>query len=118
MGDVSKKLMDQFAANLNTMLDEQGTGPAATAAAEPVIDVSPTTDEAAPTPTATATAEAPASEPAQPAAEPAAPTVRKIHGPAAEPVDLAGMAGPAVLKRAVPAIAVIMLLLLLLRRRR
>ena len=24
MGDVSKKLMDQFAANLNTMLDEQG----------------------------------------------------------------------------------------------
>ena len=25
LGDVSKKLMDQFAANLNTMLDEQGT---------------------------------------------------------------------------------------------
>ena len=29
MGDVSKKLMDQFAANLNRMLDEQGDTPAA-----------------------------------------------------------------------------------------
>ena len=28
MGDVSKKLMDQFAANLNRMLDEQGDTPA------------------------------------------------------------------------------------------
>ena len=30
MGDVSKKLMDQFASNLNRMLDEQGATPAGT----------------------------------------------------------------------------------------
>ncbi len=47
-----------------------------------------------------------------------APGVRKIEGPAADPVDLADMAGPALLKRLGPAIAAILLLLLLLRRRR
>ena len=47
-----------------------------------------------------------------------APTVRKIQGPAAEPVDLADMAGAAVLKRVGPAILAILLLLLLLRRRK
>jgi uncharacterized protein len=94
MGDVSKKLMDQFAHNLNTMLDEQ----------EPA--------EQAP-------AEAPPAEPAEaPAAEPARPTVRKINGPAAEPVDLADMAGPALLKRIGPAIVAILIILLLLRRRK
>ena len=35
MGDVSKKLMDQFAANLNTMLDERADGPDDAAAATP-----------------------------------------------------------------------------------
>lgn len=90
LGDVSKKLIDQFSANLNTMLDEQQTSPA--------------------------TAE-PAAEPS--AAEPAAePTVRKINGPAAEPVDLADMAGPALLKRFGPAVAALLILFLLLRRRK
>ena len=91
MGDVSKKLMDQFASNLNEMLDEQG--PAEEPAAEP---------EPAP-------AAAAADEP---------PKVRKIEGPAAEPVDLADMAGPALLKRIGPAIAAILLILLILRRRK
>ena len=81
MGDVSKKLMDQFSSNLNEMLDEQGAEPAA-----------------------------------EPAAE--APTVRKIDGPAAEPVDLADMAGPALLKRIGPAVLALVLILVLLRRRR
>ncbi|MFW2334562.1 SRPBCC family protein [Ilumatobacter sp.] len=98
MGDVSKKLMDQFADNLNTMLDEQSGD-----AEEPAEDVS---------------TESSADETAQAPAEPEAPAVRKINGPAAEPVDLAGMAGPALAKRAVPAIVVLLLLLLLLRRRR
>ena len=106
MGDVSKKLIDQFASNLNTMLDEQGApAPAAEPAAEP----------------AAAVAEAPAaSEPVAAAASsaPSEPTVRKINGPAAEPVDLAGMAGPAVLKRFAPASRSLLLLLLLLRRRK
>ena len=82
MGDVSRKLIDQFSHNLNTMLDEQ----------DPADEV----------------AAAPADE---------APTVRKIEGPAAEPVDLADMAGPALLKRIGPAVAAILLILLLLRRR-
>jgi carbon monoxide dehydrogenase subunit G len=122
MGDVSKKLMDQFASNLNTMLDEQGVGvadaPAAeTPAAEPPAAEPPAAEPADEAPVETAAApaaEAPkASEPA-----PSGPTVRKINGPAAEPVDLAGMAGPAIIKRLAPAAAVVLLLLLLLRRRK
>lgn len=97
MGDVSKKLIDQFANNLNTMLDEQGTEPAAEA------DV----------PTAAASAEGDA--PGE--AGEAAPTVRKIEGPAAEPVDLADMAGAAVAKRAIPVVLALLLLIVLLRRR-
>ena len=92
MGDVSKKLMGQFASNLNEMLDEQNVEPAAPTAPE-----------------------------AEPAAEPGAneaPTIRRIDGPAAEPVDLADMAGPALLKRLGPAVAAILLILLLVRRRR
>jgi len=102
MGDVSKKLMDQFSNNLNTMLDEQ-----------------------------------PADEPEAPAAEaPAAaaqlaeasdadntggadrPRVRKIEGPAAEPIDVAGLAGPAVLKRFIPVAIGVVVIILLLRARR
>jgi carbon monoxide dehydrogenase subunit G len=102
MNDVSKKLMDQFAVNLNTMLDEQGTDEPAPAAAE-----------------APAAASAPAESDATPSAPAAdeAPKIRKIEGPAAEPVDLADMAGPAVLKRAVPALIALLLLFLVLRRR-
>ncbi len=91
MSDVSKKLIDQFANNLNTMLDEQGTAEA-TPAAEP--------------------AEAPTGE--EGAEE--APKVRKIEGPAAEPVDLAAF-GPTVLKQAAPVIILILLLVIFLRRR-
>lgn len=101
MGDVSKKLMDQFASNLNTMLDEQVSAPAESAST------------AAPSTGGTPTAAAPAA-----GAATATATVRKVNGPAAEPVDLAGMAGPALLKRLAPAVAAVLLLLLLLRRRR
>jgi carbon monoxide dehydrogenase subunit G len=103
MGDVSKKLMDQFSANLNTMLDEQAVAPAApsAASAEPVAPTHDTTS-------GTVGAAGPAGTA----------TVRKVNGPAAEPVDLAGMAGPALLKRLAPAVAAVLLLLLLLRRRR
>ena len=92
MADVSKKLMEQFAHNLNTMLD----------AAEP-----------AGTPAAAASA---APEATTGSSE--GPTVRKIDGPASEPIDMAGMAGPAIAKRLLPVAAVVVLLLLLLRRRR
>lgn len=111
MGDVSKKLMDQFANNLNTMLDEQTESADDVPADEPAAVDTAVADE----PSVEATA-APSTEPA--AAEPEAPTVRKINGPAAEPVDLADMAGPALLKRIGPAVLAILIVLLLLRRRK
>ena len=46
------------------------------------------------------------------------PTVRKINGPAAEPVDLAGVAGPAVIKRVLPLVLALLVVVLLLRRRK
>ena len=115
MGDVSKKLIQQFADNLHAMLDEQGSGASASASA-----------------TAAATGDAPAapaSESAAPSDEgdtaasastggPAGPTVRKIEGPATEPIDIAGMAGPAIAKRVVPVVVALLLVLFLLRRRR
>lgn len=116
LGDVSKKLIDQFSSNLNTMLDEQGSAipgyastPEAAEKLAAAMDVGGVTLGA---PAETSDADAPA-EPA-----PAEPTVRKINGPAAEPVDLADMAGAAVLKRFAPAIAALLLVLLLLRRRK
>ena len=108
LGDVSKKLINQFAANLNTMLDQApsaepaaAAAPAAPAAAEPA---------------------APAAEPAAPAAESTSPTgepkVRKINGPANEPIELTDLAGNALLKRALPVLGGLVLLLLVLRFRR
>ena len=105
MGAVSEKLMGQFAHNLNTMLEGEGTEAAAAPAAA---------EEAAP-------AEAPADAPAADAAEAAAteaPKVRTIDGPAAEPIELSDVAGTAVLKRALPFLGGLVLLLLILRRLR
>jgi hypothetical protein len=106
MGDVSKKLMDQFASNLNRMLDDQGDTPAAAPAAAPGAPAAGARETPAGGNGAT-----------DAAAEPA-PTVRKINGPAAEPVDLAGVAGPAVIKRVLPVVLVLLVLVLVLRRRK
>ena len=95
MGDVSEKLMTQFAHNLNTMLDADGDSP---------LDA-----QAPPT-------EEPSDEPA--AETPAEPAVRKIQGPAAEPIELSDLAGSALLKRMLPAFGGLVLLLLVLRRLR
>lgn len=125
LGDVSKKLINQFANNLNAMLDESSVADGAPAE----TDTTPETaaaPPAEPAPTADATVEVeaePAPEPAAaetPAPAPAAagPTVRRIEGPASEPVEIAGLAGPAVAKRAVPIAILVLLVLLLLRRRR
>ncbi len=102
MGDVSSKLMAQFADNLNQMIDEQGVGsPAATAAAAVVDDaVGPAADSPA---TADASAK---------------PQVRKIEGPATEPIDLMEVGGSSLVKRIVPALIAIVVVLLLIRRRR
>ena len=106
IGDVSKKLMEQFAANLNTMLDT-----------DPVDDADARRARVGP-PRATATRPAAPAGTAGDGASSGTPQVRKIEGPATEPVDLAGVAGPAVLKRVLPLVAGLVLLLLVLRRRR
>lgn len=109
MGDVSKKLMDQFASNLNTMLDDQGPqSPEATTDAPESTAAPAAADEVAAAPAATEPAPTVASEP----------SVRKINGPAAEPIDMADMAGAALLKRLAPIAAIVMVLALVLRRRR
>ncbi len=116
LGDVSKKLMAQFASNLNTMLDDQGAS------------VSGNGDSSEPQPAGESAAQSstgPADQPASADLPPAGadqsgpqPRVRKIEGPATEPVDLAGVAGPAILKRLAPLIVALAIVLVLLRRRR
>ncbi|MFM2070312.1 MAG: hypothetical protein RLZZ623_575 [Actinomycetota bacterium] len=103
MGDVSKKLMAQFAANLNTMLDT----PAASA-----VEAAPAAAETAAPPADGTDADADADA----ASTIVPPTVRKIEGPANEPIELSGVAGTAVLKRVLPALGGLVLLLLILRR--
>lgn len=124
IGDVSKKLMAQFAGNLNTMLDEQ---PANGDTAATGSDTAATGAPAAPGEGAASAAAASDPSPAEsalgadtPRAEaPApAPKVRKIDSPASEPVDLAGVAGPAILKRLAPVVVGLLVLVFLLRRRR
>ena len=89
MGDVSSKLMAQFADNLNQMIDDDSPAPAD---------------------------EEPAPAPAE--VEPTPATVRRIEGPATEPIDLMEVGGSSILKRVAPAIIAVVVLLFLLRRRR
>jgi carbon monoxide dehydrogenase subunit G len=118
MADVSKKLMAQFADNLNTMLDHSGDPveaevPAADAPAETPAAAGPVAADAE----VPAAADTAAAADAAPAAEPTpAPTVRKIDGPANEPIELSGLAGTAVLKRLLPALGGLVVLLLVFRR--
>ncbi|MGA7759088.1 MAG: SRPBCC family protein [Ilumatobacteraceae bacterium] len=106
MGDVSSKLMAQFADNLNTMIDEQGLAAPTTSADD---DRATSDDAATSEPSAT---ETPASDSGDPT------PVRKIAGPATEPIDLMEVGGSSILKRVAPAVIAIVVLLLLLRRRR
>lgn len=118
MGDVSKKLMNQFAVNLNTMLDQQ---PDAAPAAPPAA--SPATAEAAPAADSASDATPAAADPS--AAERAtsngststeSPGVRKIDGPAAAPIELSDVAGSAILKRLLPLVGGLVLVWLIVRR--
>jgi carbon monoxide dehydrogenase subunit G len=133
LGDVSKKLMAQFASNLNTMLDEQGANGDAEATADTGGDsdgdaggsAATLATETAPAASAESAAPEPETQPATNDLPPAGadqsgpqPRVRKIEGPDTEPVDLAGVAGPAILKRLGPLLAVLLVALILLRRRR
>ena len=87
LADVSEKILAQFADNLNTLIDEQGTAPAP----------------------------APAPEAAAPATN-GEPQIRKIEGPAAEPLNLGEVAGGQVMKRLLPIAAGLAAALLFIRR--
>ncbi|MGH9136681.1 MAG: SRPBCC family protein [Acidimicrobiales bacterium] len=123
LGDVSKKLMAQFASNLNTMLDEQAPGvngdqsPDEAAVAPPPAAQAPdaTAADDGEGVATTATGDLPPAGADQSGPHP---RVRKVDSPATEPVDLAGVAGPAILKRLAPLLGALVLLAVLLRRRR
>jgi carbon monoxide dehydrogenase subunit G len=114
MGDVSKKLITQFATNLNTMLADSETAPAA-AAEQPAAAADTATPAAEPAAASTGGASAAG---ASAAGAGATDGVRKINGPANEPIELSDLAGNAVLKRVLPIVGGIVLLLLVLRLRR
>lgn len=107
MGDVSKKLMDQFSSNLNTMLDEQPT--TQTGSSESGTET-PANESSA--------SDASDNSQSDDTGGADRPRVRKIEGPAAEPIDVAGLAGPAVLKRFIPVVIGVIVVVLLIRARR
>ncbi len=119
MGDVSKKLMNQFATNLNTMLDEQpeAAEPAAPAAAAPADSSTAATAAKAADSAAAERASANGSK-ADASKADEAPTVRKIDGPAAAPIELSDVAGSAILKRLLPLVGGLVLLWIVVRRLR
>ena len=94
LADVSEKLLAQFSDNLNELIKTQGAAPA---------------PSPAPSPAATA----PATNGSNGTGEP---QIRKIEGPAAEPLDLGNVAGGAVMKRVLPLLAGLAAALLFVRR--
>ena len=106
LADISEKLIAQFADNLNALIDREGGAPAPSASA-PVTATSATE-----TPSTGKVTDASAEEP----------KIRKIEGPAAEPLNLQSVAGGAMMKRLLPIAGAILGVLLFivrpLRRRR
>ena len=105
LGDISAKLMAQFAKNLDEMLSNDTATPAPAPAAATAAPEAGGGSAAASTNGSTG-------EPAAKAA------VRTINGPAAEPIDAFSLGGSAVLKRLLPLIAGLVILLIALRRRK
>jgi hypothetical protein len=95
MGDVSTKLLGQFAERLEADLHRPAPDDAAPAPDAPNADHNGSSGAGAP---------------------PGA--VRTIHAAPAEPVDLLGTAGPSVLKRVAPLVAVAVVFVVVVRRRR
>jgi uncharacterized protein len=98
MADVSTKMLGEFADRLEADVLSQGSG------SEPEPEPKQMTEAAD---ESRATAEEPDPSP-----------VRTIHSAPAEPVDLLGTAGPSVLKRLAPLVAVLSLVLFLWSRQR
>ncbi|MEP7115757.1 MAG: SRPBCC family protein, partial [Ilumatobacteraceae bacterium] len=120
MGDVSKKLMNQFANNLNTMLDKEPDAGAPTHHVEAQTHAQPHAQEHAKAAADPAPVERAAANGAT-AAEASAirdAGVRKINGPAAAPIELSDVAGSAILKRLLPLVGGLVLLWIVVRRLR
>lgn len=109
MGDVSKKLMNQFANNLNTMLDQQ---PAAISSTSDAQSDAATKDAPAGSADRAVTNGATAAD----AGSTRDAGVRKINGPAAAPIELSDVAGSAILKRLLPLFGGLVLLWIVVRR--
>jgi hypothetical protein len=95
MGDISAKMLGEFADRLEADVLSQASGPHHQESA---------------------TAEPPAKDGVTPDGADSS-SVRTIHSAPAQPVDLVGTAGPSVLKRVVPPALVLIVVLLLWRRR-
>lgn len=106
--DISEKLIAQFASNLNGLIDREGGSPAPSASAAPAA-------KSADKPAAKAGAKTGAKTETT---APTEPVVRKIEGPAAEPLNLQSVAGEVMLKRLLPVLAGFLVLVWLLRRRK
>ena len=117
MGDVSKKLINQFATNLNTMLDKQPEPAGAPATAD---ETGAADQEVASEGSSDTDADADASS--NGASATTSPIrdsgPRKINGPAAAPIELSDVAGSAILKRLLPLVGGIVLLWIIARRLR
>lgn len=128
MADVSAKLMGQFAANLEKLLEEDNAAPMAdTVADAPLADAplaaapSAGAPSAGPAPGEASPAEANGSADAAAAPAEAAPKStgpRKINMPEPKAVDLLDTAGAPVLKRLAPVLGVLFALFLLRRKLR
>ncbi|MEO6124905.1 MAG: SRPBCC domain-containing protein [Ilumatobacteraceae bacterium] len=111
LGDISSKLMQQFAKNLDEMLAKDAV--TAPDAETPVESIAKTATSPTEPPTETL-AEVPSEAPTEiPKA-----TVRTINGPAAEPIDAFSLGGSAILKRLIPLLAGLVVLLFAVRRAR
>ncbi len=114
LGDISSKLLQQFARNLDEMLAKE-TDPGA-ADASPAAGATTTT--AAESPAGSATVTGAANNEGAKAEVAKGPTLRTINGPAAEPIDAFSLGGSAILKRILPVLGGLVVILLGLRRLR
>ncbi|RLE26532.1 MAG: carbon monoxide dehydrogenase [Actinobacteria bacterium] len=108
MADVSAKIMAQFADNLNEMLDQETLSSAAPDSSTNNSGSEPATSESGESVNEGGAADD----------DGHAPQIRKVDGPAKDPIDLMEVGGSSVVKRAAPALLALLILLLILRRRR
>jgi len=115
LGDISSKLMQQFAKNLDEMLAKDAASSPIDTPVETPVETP--VDSAAERPAVGSATDSPATEPT-PSAEVPKASVRTINGPAAEPIDAFSLGGSAILKRLLPFIGGLIVVLFVVRRAR